>query len=154
MSCTAAHLRSHSLNIVSLSDMIEGSYRSWDLYTNRLEWCSWAATLMLFQLPLGCRILNIMRFQDNLISLRGYISLLTSSLDRTLCAYFLCGHLMLKYLNGDRKHLTNWTRLSIMKSQQRPRQWCGEHCCNWRWNSRSLHKYKPVRVSIWTKFHI
>ncbi len=33
MSCTAAHLRSHSLNIVSLSDMIEGSYRSWDLYT-------------------------------------------------------------------------------------------------------------------------
>ena len=33
MSCTAAHLRSRSLNIVSLSDMIEGSYRSWDLYT-------------------------------------------------------------------------------------------------------------------------
>ena len=33
MSCTAAHLRSHSLNIVSLSDMIKGSYRSWDLYT-------------------------------------------------------------------------------------------------------------------------
>ena len=33
MSCTAAHLRSGSLNIVSLSDMIEGSYRSWDLYT-------------------------------------------------------------------------------------------------------------------------
>ena len=31
--CTAMHLRSHSLNIVSLSDMIEGSYRSWDLYT-------------------------------------------------------------------------------------------------------------------------
>ena len=31
--CTAAHLRSRSLNIVSLSDMIEGSYRSWDLYT-------------------------------------------------------------------------------------------------------------------------
>ena len=33
MSCTAAHLRSRSLNIVSLSDMIEGSHRSWDLYT-------------------------------------------------------------------------------------------------------------------------
>ena len=33
MGCTAAHLRSRSLNIVSLSDMIEGSYRSWDLYT-------------------------------------------------------------------------------------------------------------------------
>ena len=33
MNCTAAHLRSRSLNIVSLSDMIEGSYRSWDLYT-------------------------------------------------------------------------------------------------------------------------
>ena len=33
MSCTAAHLRSRSLNIVSLSDMIEGSYRSWNLYT-------------------------------------------------------------------------------------------------------------------------
>ena len=33
VSCTAAHLRSGSLNIVSLSDMIEGSYRSWDLYT-------------------------------------------------------------------------------------------------------------------------
>ena len=33
MSCTAAHLRSRSLNIVSLSDIIEGSYRSWDLYT-------------------------------------------------------------------------------------------------------------------------
>ena len=33
MRCTAAHLRSRSLNIVSLSDMIEGSYRSWDLYT-------------------------------------------------------------------------------------------------------------------------
>ena len=32
-SCTAAHLRSRSLNIVSLSDMIEGSYHSWDLYT-------------------------------------------------------------------------------------------------------------------------
>ena len=32
MSCTAAHLQSRSLNIVSLSDMIEGSYRSWDLY--------------------------------------------------------------------------------------------------------------------------
>ena len=33
MSCTAAHLRSRSLNSVSLSDMIEGSYNSWDLYT-------------------------------------------------------------------------------------------------------------------------
>ena len=33
MSFTAAHFRSRSLNIVSLSDMIEGSYRSWDLYT-------------------------------------------------------------------------------------------------------------------------
>ena len=33
MSGTAAQLRSRSLNIVSLSDMIEGSYRSWDLYT-------------------------------------------------------------------------------------------------------------------------
>ena len=33
MSCTSLHLRSHSLNIVSLSDMIEGSYHSWDLYT-------------------------------------------------------------------------------------------------------------------------
>ena len=33
MSCTAAHLRSRSLNIVLLSDMMEGSYRSWDLYT-------------------------------------------------------------------------------------------------------------------------
>ena len=33
ISCTAAHLRSRSLNIVSLSDMIEGFYRSWDLYT-------------------------------------------------------------------------------------------------------------------------
>ena len=33
MSCTAVHLRSGSLNIVSLSDIIEGSYRSWDLYT-------------------------------------------------------------------------------------------------------------------------
>ena len=33
MSFTVAHLRSRSLNIVSLSDMIEGSYRSWDLYT-------------------------------------------------------------------------------------------------------------------------
>ena len=33
MCCTAAHLRSCSLNILSLSDMIEGSYRSWDLYT-------------------------------------------------------------------------------------------------------------------------
>ena len=33
LSCTAVHFRSRSLNIVSLSDMIEGSYRSWDLYT-------------------------------------------------------------------------------------------------------------------------
>ena len=33
MSCTAAHLRSRLSNFVSLSDMIEGSYRSWDLYT-------------------------------------------------------------------------------------------------------------------------
>ena len=33
MSWTAAHLRSRSLNIVSLSDMIEGSNRTWDLYT-------------------------------------------------------------------------------------------------------------------------
>ena len=33
MSYTAAHLRSRSLNIVSLSDMIEGSYCSWHLYT-------------------------------------------------------------------------------------------------------------------------
>ena len=33
MSCTAAHLQSGLLNIVSLSDMVEGSYRSWDLYT-------------------------------------------------------------------------------------------------------------------------
>ena len=33
MSFRAAYLRSRSLNIVSLSDMIEGSYRSWDLYT-------------------------------------------------------------------------------------------------------------------------
>ena len=33
VSCTATHLRSCSLNIVSLSDIIEGSYRSWDLYT-------------------------------------------------------------------------------------------------------------------------
>ena len=33
MSYTAAHLRSRLLNIVSLSDMIEGSYRSGDLYT-------------------------------------------------------------------------------------------------------------------------
>ena len=31
--CTVAHLRSRSLNIVSLSDMIEGFYGSWDLYT-------------------------------------------------------------------------------------------------------------------------
>ena len=33
MSCTAVHLRSRWMNIVSLSDMIEGSYRSWNLYT-------------------------------------------------------------------------------------------------------------------------
>ena len=33
MNCTAVHLRSRSLNIESLSDMIEGCYRSWDLYT-------------------------------------------------------------------------------------------------------------------------
>ena len=33
MICTAAHLRSRSLTVVSLSDMIEGSYHSWDLYT-------------------------------------------------------------------------------------------------------------------------
>ena len=33
MSCRAVHLRSRSLNIVSLSDLIEDSYRSWDLYT-------------------------------------------------------------------------------------------------------------------------
>ena len=33
MSCTAAYLRSRLLNIVSLSDMIEVSYRSRDLYT-------------------------------------------------------------------------------------------------------------------------
>ena len=33
MRFTAVHIRSRSLNIVSLSDMIEGSYRSWDLYT-------------------------------------------------------------------------------------------------------------------------
>ena len=33
--CTAAHIRSRLLNIVSLSDMREGSYRSWDLYTTR-----------------------------------------------------------------------------------------------------------------------
>ena len=32
MSCTVAHCWSRSLNIVSLSDMIEGSYCSWDLY--------------------------------------------------------------------------------------------------------------------------
>ena len=32
--CTAAHLRSRSLNIVSLSDMKEDFYCSWDLYTN------------------------------------------------------------------------------------------------------------------------
>ena len=31
--CRAAHLWSRSLNIVSLSDMIEGTYPSWDLYT-------------------------------------------------------------------------------------------------------------------------
>ena len=33
MGCTAVYLRSRLLNIVSLSDMIEDSYRSWDLYT-------------------------------------------------------------------------------------------------------------------------
>ena len=33
MSYTAVHLWSRSLNIVSLSDMIEGSYHFWDLYT-------------------------------------------------------------------------------------------------------------------------
>ena len=33
MSCTAAHLRSRSLNIVSLSDMIESSFHSWHLFT-------------------------------------------------------------------------------------------------------------------------
>ena len=33
MSCTVVHLWSCSLNIVSLSDIIEGSYHSWDLYT-------------------------------------------------------------------------------------------------------------------------
>ena len=33
MGCTAAHLRSRSLSIGSLSDMVEGSDRSWDLYT-------------------------------------------------------------------------------------------------------------------------
>ena len=33
MSCTAAHLQSRPLNIVSLSHIIEGSYRSCDLYT-------------------------------------------------------------------------------------------------------------------------
>ena len=33
MCCTAVHFRSRSLNIMSLSDMIEGSYSSWDLYT-------------------------------------------------------------------------------------------------------------------------
>ena len=33
MSCTAAHLQSGSLKIFLFSDMIEGSYRSWDLYT-------------------------------------------------------------------------------------------------------------------------
>ena len=33
MSCTAANLRSLSLNIVSLSDMIEGAYRSRDSFT-------------------------------------------------------------------------------------------------------------------------
>ncbi len=32
MSCTAAHLQSYLLNIVSLLDMIERSYCSWDLY--------------------------------------------------------------------------------------------------------------------------
>ena len=33
MSYTAVHLRYRSLNIVSLSDMKESSYRSWDMYT-------------------------------------------------------------------------------------------------------------------------
>ena len=33
MSCTTAYLRSRSLNIESLSDMIARFYRSWDLYT-------------------------------------------------------------------------------------------------------------------------
>ncbi len=33
MSCRAVHLRFRSLNIVSLSDIIEGSDHSWDLYT-------------------------------------------------------------------------------------------------------------------------
>ena len=33
MNCTAMYLWSRSLNVMSLSDMIEGSYRSWDLYT-------------------------------------------------------------------------------------------------------------------------
>ena len=33
MNYTAEHLWFRSLNIVSLWDMIEGSYRSWDLYT-------------------------------------------------------------------------------------------------------------------------
>ena len=37
MSFTAAHFRSRSLNIVSFSDMIEGSDRSWDLYTTGQE---------------------------------------------------------------------------------------------------------------------
>ena len=42
MSCTAAHLWSCSMNIVSISDMIEGFYRSWDLY----NWptSKWSAT--------------------------------------------------------------------------------------------------------------
>ena len=35
--CTAVHLRSRSLNIVSLSYMIEGSYRFWNLYTTGLQ---------------------------------------------------------------------------------------------------------------------
>ena len=33
MSCIEAHLQPRSLNIVSLSNVIEGSYRSWDWYT-------------------------------------------------------------------------------------------------------------------------
>ena len=33
MCCTTAYLQSRSLNIVSLSDMIEGFYRSSNLYT-------------------------------------------------------------------------------------------------------------------------
>ena len=33
MICAVAYIWSRSLNIVSLSDMMEVSYRSWDLYT-------------------------------------------------------------------------------------------------------------------------